>query len=170
MRRFVVMLPLAIAVGGLAGCGSGGGDGAVAPAVTTTVSTTQDLGTVGPVEPLDDSPFCIAARGLEALGREQAPADRSAAQVLAQNEKLAGLIEIVAANKPADAPDAMDELVDDYRVLAAAIAAANGDVEAAFEVLDAEDPQLSVRLGLPDSYHDAVVFFADRCGTALPGA
>ena len=127
-------------------------------------------GTTVPVKSIDDTPFCEAARGLEALGREPAPAERSAPQVLAQNERLAGFIEVLAANRPQDAPDAVDALVADYRVLSAAIVDANGDIEAAFAVLDAEDPELSIRLGLPDSYHDAVVFFADRCGTALPSA
>lgn len=171
MPRIVALVVAAVVLVGAAGCGSGGGDDSTDRAVATTPggSVDGDSTTTVPA-PLYDTPFCEAARGLDALGREPAPADRSAQEVLAQTERLAGFIEVLAATRPGDAPAAVDALVEDYRILSAAIVDAEGDIEAAFAVLDAEDPELSVRLGLPDSYHEAVVFFADRCGTSIPGA
>jgi len=169
--RIVALVVTAVVLAGSAGCGSGGGDDTADRAVVTTPGGSVDGGdtTVAPA-PIFDTPFCEAARGLDALGREPAPADRSAQEVLAQTERLAGFIEVLAANRPDDAPDAVDALVADYRILSAAIVDAKGDIEAAFAVLDAEEPELTVRLGLPDSYQDAVAFFADRCGTSIPGA
>lgn len=167
VHRFAAMLGAAAMLAGAAACGSGAADNVVTTTTTTTaVEPTTDVVVAGPSHDL----FCQAARDLDAMGRERAPADRSVKQVLAQNARLAELIEVVAANTPADAPPGVGALVKDYRFLSSAIVAASGDVDAAFNLIKSVDPDLAERLGLPDTYHEAVAYFADQCGTPQPGA
>ncbi len=165
MRRLAPLIVSACALTGLVGCG---GDGTPAPP-DSGLGTTDNTGLLGVSEPLDDSPFCVAIRELEALSAGTAPADASVDDVLAQNAKLAALIAAASADVPDEAPGAVETLLADYGALATAIEKANGDTVAVFAALDASDPQLADRLRLPDAYNSAVVFFSERCGTAQRG-
>jgi hypothetical protein len=162
LRRRSALVVAALSLATLGGCGGGGGasgDGQAATGGQRVTTTTA---------PRDKSPFCVAIRKLEALGSDQAPAAGTPAEVLAQNAKLAALIDQAAASTPSDAPADVQALIADYRVLSKAIDAAGGDTAAAFSALGTSDPALTARLGQADAHRASFVFFAERCGTAPP--
>lgn len=167
MRRWSTCLLDLIALLGvftLAACG-GGGD---APSKADAPTDGREGATGVTAAPLDQTSFCVAIRALEALGSADATAAGTPAEVLAQNSRLAELIDEAAANAPADAPADVQHLVDDYVVLSDAIAAAGGDSEAAMATLRTEEPELVARFSRADAHKEAFTFFAERCGTAPP--
>lgn len=160
MRFWSAWVVAALSLATLAGCGSGGGASKADKAASGREVTTT--------APLDKSPFCVAIRKLEALGSDKAAAAGTPAEVLAQNSKLAALIEQVATSAPSDAPADVQALIADYRVLSDAVSAAGGDTAAAFSTLGTSEPELTARLGQADAHRASFAFFADRCGTAPP--
>ena len=140
----------------LGGCADDGG----ADAGSTTTSTAPTPTFVG-----DGSPFCDA---MLAVGQVERSADATPAEVLAENEELQAHLDEAQANTPADAPPDLDALLDDYRVASLAIATAEGDVEAAFEALERDDPGVVERLGSSSSHVEGYQFLVDRCGIAAP--
>jgi hypothetical protein len=141
---------------------SGGGD-KKADGDAATNDTTADTEVV-----LDQSPFCVAIRSLEAMGTEPDAGDGTPAAVLTQNEQLVALLDEATASAPADAPGDVQAFLDDYQVLSDAITVAAGDTEAAFATLSTDQPELMARLGAADAHKEAFTFFAERCGTAPP--
>ena len=113
----------------------------------------------------DGSAFCDA---MLAVGQIERSAGATPAEVLAENEELQAHLDEAQANTPAEAPPDFDALLDDYRVASLAIAAAEGDVEAAFEALERDDPDVVTRLGSSSSHADGYQFLVDRCGVAAP--
>jgi hypothetical protein len=123
----------------------------------------EDTGTT-----LDQSPFCVTVRDLEQLGSAPAEGDGSPEEVLEQNAAIVELLESAKGTAPADAPPDVHALFDDYLVLSAAITASEGDPDAAFAALQAEQPDLMTRLSAPDAHGEAFRWFSERCGTAPP--
>ncbi len=143
-------------------CGSGGG--AAAPTTSRPDGATADVTTTT----LDGSRFCVAIRALEVLGTAPATSGGTPAQVLDQNSQLAGLITEATQDLPADAPDDVTSLLDDYRALSEAVATAAGDRDAALAGLAADDPGLIERLSDANRHRASFAYFAARCGTAPP--
>jgi len=155
LRWGAVLLVLAAAVS----C-SGDDDGGTAPPTSTTASTAPTPTLTG-----DGSAFCTA---MLALGRGTGAEGSTPAEVLTANQELVAHLDEAQANTPEDSPPDLDALLDDYRVAAEAIAAANGDVEAAFEALSAEHPDVVARLGSESSHEEAYAFLATRCASNTP--
>ncbi len=130
-------------------------------APTTTASTVPTPTITG-----DGTAFCDS---MLAIGRVAGATGATPAEVLAANEVLVGHLDEAQANTPADAPADFDALIDDYRLAAEAIFAAEGDVAAAFEALGEEHPEVVDRLGSSTSHADAYAFLVDRCGIDAPG-
>jgi hypothetical protein len=118
---------------------------------------------------VDQSPFCVTIRELEALGSEPAEGGGSPEEVLEQNDEVVALLEAARSSAPADAPPDVHALFEDYVLLSSAITTAGGDTEAAFAALQAEQPDLMTRLSGPDAHAEAFRWFSERCGTAPPG-
>jgi hypothetical protein len=85
-------------------------------------------------------------------------------EVLASTEELAERLGEAEANTPADAPADFAALIDDYDLAIAAILAAEGDVDAAFEALGEEHPDVVERLGSSTSHEEAYAYLVERCG------
>lgn len=161
-HRFVLALAL-IGTAALAACGAAGDDASKGGG-----STDDQAATVTTEDPLDQSPFCVAIRALEALGSDKVAVAGTPAEVLDQNSQLAELIDEAAANAPADAPADVQSLVDDYGAFSDAVAAAAGDRDAAIATLTTDEPELLARFAQADAHGEAFTFFAERCGTAPP--
>jgi hypothetical protein len=145
----------------LAACGDGGGKAGDA-------KTSGDAAATEDTQALDQSPFCVTIRSLEAMGTEPDAGDATPEAVLAQNEEIITLLDEATASAPDDAPADVQALFDDYQVLSDAITAAAGDTEAAFATLSTDQPELMARLAAADVHKEAFTFFAERCGTAPP--
>ena len=162
---------LGLAAAALAACGGDAeepaistvapSDGSVDVGESTTTSSTE------PATPttLDQSPFCVAIRGLDDLGTEVD--DPTPEQVLSDAEAFLDLLAEAQVNAPEDAPPALEALIDDWRAITEAIGRAAGDVDAAYAALAQEQPDLYARLGDPDAHREAFEFFATRCGAAI---
>ena len=155
LRWGAVLLVFAVA----ASC-SGDDDDGTAPPTSTTASTAPTPTLTG-----DGSAFCTA---MLALGQGTGAEGSTPAEVLAANQELVAQLGEAQANTPEDAPPDLDALLDDYRIASEAIAAANGDVEAAFEALGAEHPDVVARLGSSSSHEEAYSFLVERCGINTP--
>lgn len=147
----------------VAACGGGSDD-----AKQGDGSASEDEAALATEEPLDQSPFCVAIRALEALGARPAEGDGTPDEVLMQNSQVAGLISEAQASAPADAPADVQSLVSDYEALSDAIEAAAGDKDAAIASLSANEPEVIARFGQADAHRESFAFFAERCGTAPP--
>jgi hypothetical protein len=128
---------------------------------TTTESTVPTPTITG-----DGSAFCEA---MLAVGRVAGANGASTDEVLAANEELVRHLDEAQTNTPSDAPPDFDSLLDDYRLAAEAIFAAEGDVAAAFDALGEDHPEVVDRLASSTSHADAYAFLVDRCGIAAPG-
>ena len=165
MRRSVAAALLGLVALVAAGCGDDdGGDGGEASPEDGAAPSDDETGTT-----LDQSPFCVTVRDLEALGSEPADGDGSPEEVLEQNDEIVDLIEAARSSAPDDVPPDVHALFEDYLLLSAAITTAEGDTEAAFSALQAEQPDLMTRLSAPDAHGEAFRWFSERCGTAPPG-
>ncbi len=102
------------------------------------------------------------------VGRIGADPAAAPARVLADNQRLAALLDEVQASTPEDAPPELDALIDDYRAASQAIVAAGGDVEAAFAALERDVPDVVARLGSSTSHVVAYDFLVARCGISAP--
>jgi hypothetical protein len=150
--RAALVVTVALILGGCADDGEPDAGG------STTTSTAPTPTFVG-----DGSAFCDA---MLAVGQIERSADATPAEVLAENDELQAHLDEAQANTPADAPPDFDALLDDYRVGSLAIATADGDVDAAFEALQRDHPDVVERLGSSSSHADGYQFLVDRCGIA----
>lgn len=149
---------LFVALAALSAC-SGSDD---ATSTTTSSPTTSvDPDATTPTFVGDGSAFCDAMLGVGQIGNS---ADAAPAEVLADNEQLLALLDEAQANTPADAPADLDALLDDYRAASQAIAAAGGDVDAAFAALEEESPDVFARLSSSTSHEAGFTFLIERCG------
>ena len=103
-----------------------------------------------------------------AVGQVAGAEGATPAEVVAANQELVAQLDEAQANTPEDAPPDLDALLDDYRAASAAIAAAKGDLTAAFEALGNEHPDVVARLGSSSSHEEAYSFLVDRCGINVP--
>jgi len=131
----------------------------------TAASTTTESTAPTPTFTGDGSDFCNA---MLALGQVPSASGASPEQVLAANHELAANLDEAQASSPDDSPPDLDALLDDYRIASEAIDQAEGDVEAAFEALGAEHPDVVSRLGSASSHEEAYSFLVDRCGINAP--
>jgi hypothetical protein len=150
LRRGVAVLVLA-----LAACSDDDGS-----SPSTTASTAPTPTFVG-----DGSPFCDAMLN---LGQVRGAQGATPQQVLAANQELVAQLDEAQANTPPDAPPDFDALLDDFRIASTAIFDAGGDVEKAFEALEAAEPDVVARLGSPSSHPEAYGFLTERCGIDRP--
>lgn len=153
MRRWLGGVALALALAAGACSDDGGGSRPSAAATESTAPTPTFTG--------DGSAFCDAMLGVGQIGRD---AEASPDEVLADNDKLVAFLDEAQANTPTDAPPDFDALLDDYRAATQAIAAAGGDVEAAFAALERESPKVVDRLGSSTSHAEGYDFLVERCG------
>lgn len=162
MARWVAIAGVVTCLGVVGACGGNDTGGAIdTPASSTTEGgASADRTTTT----LDKSPFCVAIRGLEALGNAPSAGERTQALVLEQTEKLLDLVEDATNNAPQDAPTDARALLHDYRLIGDAVVAAAGDTEAAMATLASTDPGLMARL----PHREAFQFFAELCGTVPP--
>lgn len=151
---------LAVVVVAVAVTGACSDDGGRETASTTTESTAPTPTFVG-----DGSTFCDA---MLAVGQVERSTDATPAEVLAENEELARHLDEAQASTPPDAPPDFDALLDDYRAASEAIADARGDIDAAFEALEREAPDVVERLGSSTSHEEGYDFLVDRCGITAP--
>jgi hypothetical protein len=135
-------------------------DGDAAPPTSTTASTAPTPTFTG-----DGSAFCTA---MLALGQVAGADGATPADVVAANQQLVAQLDEAQANTPEDAPPDLGSLLDDYRIASEAIGAAKGDVEAAFEALGVEHPDVVARLGSSSSHEEAYSFLVERCGINAP--
>jgi hypothetical protein len=154
-RAALGLLVLVLAAGACADDdGEAGADG---PATTSTAPTPTFVG--------DGSAFCDA---MLAVGQVERSADATTAEVLAENDALVAHLDEAQANTPPDAPPDFDALLDDYRAATQAIATAEGDIDAAFEALERDAPEVVERLGSSTSHVAGYQYLVDRCGIAAP--
>lgn len=102
------------------------------------------------------------------VGKIGGKADATPEEILADNQRLAGLLDEAQTNTPEDAPADFDALLDDYRATSEAIRDADGDVDAAFAALAEDAPDVIQRLSSSKSHPGAYDFLVDRCGIARP--
>lgn len=162
MARRVAIAGVVVCLGIVGACGGNDTGGAIDTPASST--TDVDASTGGTTTTLDKSPFCVAIRGLEALGNAPSTGERTQALVLEQTEKLLDLVEDATNNAPQDAPTDVSALLHDYRLIGDAVVAAAGDTEAAMATLGSTDPELMARL----PHREAFQFFAELCGTVPP--
>jgi hypothetical protein len=153
-RAALGLLVLVLAAGA---CADDGGAEADRPTTTSSTPTPTFVG--------DGSAFCDA---MLAVGQVERSADATAAEVLVENEELQAHLDEAQANTPPDAPPDFDALLDDYRAATQAIAAAEGDIDAAFAALERDAPDVVERLGSSTSHAAGYQFLVDRCGIAAP--
>lgn len=163
MPRRLALVFLAAALLAAAALGACTDDDAPQAAGSTTTTVDPDAST--PTFVGDGSAFCDAMLGVGQVGRDE---NATAAEVLADNERLVGFLDDAEAAVPADAPSGFGALLADYRTAAAAITAAAGDVPAAFAALEAEAPEVVERLGSSESHAAAFAFLVERCGITAP--
>ena len=156
LRWGAVLLVLAAAA-----CSGDDDDGVTTATSTSTTASTAPT----PTFTGDGSAFCTA---MLAVGQGPGAGEKSPAEVLAATQELMAQLDEAQANTPEDAPADLDALLDDYRVATEAIFAAKGDVEAAFEALNVEHPDVVERLGSASSHEEAYSFLVERCGINAP--
>jgi hypothetical protein len=162
-RRRWFLAPAVVVLALLPACG-GDDKGSDDKGSDAATDTTAD----GTGVELDQSPFCVTIRSLEALGSEPAAGTGTPEEVLAENDRVIALLDEATASAPEDAPADVQALFDDYQMLSAAITAAAGDTAAAFATLTTDQPELMARLAGGNLHEEAFTFFAQRCGTAPP--
>ena len=145
----------AIALLAVAACS--GDDSSSSSATASTAPTPTFMG--------DGSPFCNAMLG---VGQVAGAQGATPAQVVEANRQLVAHLDEAQANTPSDAPPDFDALIDDYRLATTAIFDARGNVEAAFEKLEAEHPDVVARLASSSSHEEAYTFLVERCGINAP--
>jgi len=159
-RLFVACLAVLLALAACSGDGADEGAGTTEPGGEASEGPTTTT-------TLDEGPFCTNVRALVDLGEDET-AEPTPEAVVAQSEELLTVIGEITANVPSDSPPAVEALLDDFRVIAEAVGAAGGDVEAAYATLEAEQPELWARLAEPTAHDEGFAYFNERCGTPLP--
>ena len=135
------------------------------PEVESSSAETTETTAPTPTFVGDGSAFCDAMLGIGQIDR---PPGSTPEDVLEGNAQLAAIVEEALATVPEDAPADVDALLADYLTATEAIAAAGGDVDAAFATLEVQSPGVVDRLGSSSSHQEGYDFLIDRCGISAP--